>query len=349
VSAISRLLFDQPYEFGFFQAVRMLELMRIETDHEAAGRHLIGFDGSPQKEAVRFKSVTALYFPGAEIIQLNQSEVLSEDFALPPDMHISFMGLFGPNGVLPDHYTALIIDRVRERDYALRDFLDLFNHRLVSLFYRSWKKYHLPIQVESARLLGSKQDDFTSALKSLVGVGTKGLVQRQNICDELWTYYAGHFAHKPRSASALTSILEEVFAVPVQVNQYQGHWIALQPEQQTRMGGQFCSLGVDSIAGSRVWDVGSHFRLVLGPLAYQDFDRFLIGSEDWYRLGEVVRMYVGPELSFEVQLILKKEEVPACQMGSSDLFQPRLGLNTWGFSDVMPANAEDAVFYGQEW
>ncbi len=63
-------------------------------------------------------------------------------------MAVACLGLFGPSGSLPDHYTSLVIQRLRQHDFALRDFLDLFNHRTISLFYRAWEKYRFTIAYE---------------------------------------------------------------------------------------------------------------------------------------------------------------------------------------------------------
>ena len=79
--------------------------------------------------------------------------------------------------MLPHHYTELLIQRIRERDDSLRDFLDLFHHRLISLFYRAWEKYRLPVAYERSRLHDSEREPepITGGLYCLVGHGTSGL------------------------------------------------------------------------------------------------------------------------------------------------------------------------------
>ena len=105
------------------------------------------------------------------------------------------MGLTGPSGVLPEHYTRLLIERLRAKDYTLRDFLDLFNHRVISLFYRAWEKYRFQFVYEQVKLgaVGDETEDFfTKCLYCLVGMGTGGLRGRQKIDDETFLYYGGH-------------------------------------------------------------------------------------------------------------------------------------------------------------
>src|SRR5437660_12349289 len=88
---LAHQLFDEPYRFGFFQAVRLLE--RIYADHDPVGQ-----DADVSREAVRFRTRQTFSFPACEIHELNAQ---TEPDAAPPEMVVSFMGLTGPLGVLP--------------------------------------------------------------------------------------------------------------------------------------------------------------------------------------------------------------------------------------------------------
>src|SRR5262249_5064658 len=197
----------------------------------------------------------------------------------PPEMVVTFMGLTGPAGVLPRHYTELLLQQIRERDYSLRDFLDLFNHRLISLFYRAWEKYRWPIAYERSQLdLHLKEPDLaTQGLYCLTGLGTAGLRGRLDTDDEVFLYYGGHFAHFPRSALALESLLGDHLEMPVEVRQCQGQWLHLEKEDQAAMPslsepeGRNNQLGVNLIVGERIWDVQSKFRLRIGPVSWREF------------------------------------------------------------------------------
>src|SRR5262249_10363085 len=190
------------------------------------------------------------------------------DGPMPPlEMVVAFLGLTGPLGVLPQHYTALLLRRIRARDYALRDFLDLFNHRTISLFYRAWEKYRLPFAYERTQLdRGRGEVDLCSlCLYCLAGMGTGGLRGRLDIPDEAFLFYSGHFAHWPRSASALGSMLEDYFEIPIQILQAQGQWLNLGKADISLMPGpafprgRHNQLGVDMVVGERVWDVQGKF------------------------------------------------------------------------------------------
>ncbi|MGE5754148.1 MAG: type VI secretion system baseplate subunit TssG, partial [Planctomycetaceae bacterium] len=233
-------LFKEPHRFEFFQAVRLLERRVREqaTQDPHLERFPVGHDQPPEREVVRFRATASLSFPAGSISQLRaSSKGGASDGAPPPppEMSVGFLGLTGPSGVLPRHYTELLIHRIRDHDYSLRDFLDLFHHRLISLFYRAWEKYRLPFAYERSRLSGSGLDLATEGLFCLVGLGTDGLRGRLEIDDEAFLFFSGHFAHYPRSAIALESLLGDYLEMPISVRQLQGQWLYLDPDDLERM------------------------------------------------------------------------------------------------------------------
>ncbi|RMF83908.1 MAG: type VI secretion system baseplate subunit TssG, partial [Nitrospinota bacterium] len=152
------LLFAEGYRFSFFQAVRLLE-------HLYPHRQPVGQDAQPSHEVVRFRTHLSLGFPASEIHEITPPT----DEEQPAQMTVTFMGLTGPSGVLPRHYTEFLLERVRRKDYTLHDFLDLFNHRLLSLFYRAWEKYRFPISYERTVLQHQRHDRLSLYLFDLIG------------------------------------------------------------------------------------------------------------------------------------------------------------------------------------
>lgn len=335
--SIAEELFSEGYRFDFFEAVRVLERIHPE-------RRPVGHGGVPKQEAVRFRSRVSLEFPPSAIYDVTNGDNGSR----PPEMTVAFMGLTGPLGVLPRHYTDLLQERLRRKDHALRDFLDLFNHRAISLFYRAWEKYRFPIAYEQAVAQRTDFDTFSLALFDLLGMGTKGLRGRLQFGDEALLFYAGLLGQHPHSASALGAILQDFFEVPVNVGQFMGQWLTLSPENRTRLGGEANNmLGVSAVAGNRVWDQQARFRLRLGALSFAEFNRLLPDSQRFQLLVQFARFVAGQEFDFDVQLILKAPEVPRCQLGARGERAPRLGWSTWLKTKEFTHDAEDAVFTGR--
>jgi len=267
-----------------------------------------------------------------------------------PEMTVAFMGLTGPAGVLPNHYTSMIVERVRRyNDTSMRDFFDLFNHRTISLFFRAWQKYHVPSAYERSLVQPDKADLITEALYSMVGMGTDHLRGRQSVADETFLLYAGHFSHHPRSAAALRCMLSDYLNTEVEIEQFSGRWLYLDAENQSRAPsaelprGQYMQLGVNVVVGDRVWDVKSSFRIRLGPLTYEQFCRFMPTGDALRPICDLTRSYVGVELSFDVQPILMASEVPFCQLGGEGE-GARLGWNTWVQSAPPEEDVTAAVF-----
>ncbi len=354
-SGVSGQLFREPQRFDFFQAVRLLE--RLGAEHASADpirrRHPVGYDQPSEREIVRFRALPSLGFPASAVSQIRQPAggISQDGEPPPPEMVVAFFGLTGPSGVLPQHYTALLLQRLRDKDYSLRDFLDLFHHRLISFFYRAWEKYRLPVAYERSQLdpASPEADLVTRALYCLVGLGTGGLRGRLEVPDEAFLFYGGHFAHAPRSAIALECLLADYFELPINVRELQGQWLNLPPGDRARMPcpehpqGLNNQLGVSLVVGDRVWEVQSKFRLRIGPLTYSQFRRLMPNGDRLRPLCQMTRSFVGPDLDFDIQPVLLGSEVPWCRLGSG-ADGAYLGWNTWVRSQEFAQEVDDTVF-----
>lgn len=322
-------LFREPFRYQFVQAVRLLQ-------KESRRREDVGRDFAPADEILRFRTPANLSFPPSEIVELAEN---SGDG--PMRMTVAFMGLVGPSGVLPHPYTELAAERRRFKDPAFHEFLDLFTHRLVSFFYRAWEKHRLDVRFEKAG-----EDPITGWLHSLVGLGTAGLSNRMAVKDDALLYYAGAISQQPRSQAAIEDILSDYFSVPVVIKPFVGMWLDVPEDGQTRLGQQGSRLGLDVLAGSKVFCHQAKFRVVLGPLTLKQFQSFLPDGDAHKPLSDLTRFLAGPELDFDIQPLLLAQEVPTMQLGGAS--GPKLGRESWlgtpadttALSDVLVTPAE---------
>jgi type VI secretion system protein ImpH len=352
-AGVSEQLLREPFRFDFFQAVRFLNLLAYDRRPQfgPALRQPIGLDHPPEQEILRFRMAQLLRFPTCDISRVVAKNAGTDRSHL--EMWITFLGLTGVEGALPYHYTSLIIRRSREKDYSLRDFLDLFNHRIVSLFHRSWEKYRLPITFERSQASPTAAEDsdpFTMLFFALVGFGTAGVRRRLEVDDRAFLFYAGHFANTTRSAVALEGILRDYLGLPATVLQAQPQWLTLDPDDRsvmpsaTNKAGRNNLLGVNLVIGERVRDIQSKFRVRIGPLTREQFHRFMPSGPALRPLCQLIRTYVGPEFDFDVQLVLYAKEVPQLEVSPNAALQPRLGWNTWSFCREFENDVDDAVF-----
>lgn len=328
---LDQRLFEQAFEYDFFQAVRLLHLM--ENDRPGVGRI-----AQPQEEPVRFKVRQSLEFPPSTVYALS----LDRD---PPEMTVSFFGLTGVQGALPHHYTEHILARAVMKDFAMAEFFDLFNHRLISLFYRAWEKLHFPVRFQLAAAHGD-HDDVTLCLFDWIGLGTGGLRGRLSLIDDGLLRYAGLLRQRPACAANLGAILRDYFGVPVAIQEFIGGWYTLNPADQCDLASEDLNnkLGEGAIAGDAVWDPQARFCVRLGPLDLSRFLLFLPDGRAVMELRDLVRFYVGPILQFDLQLMLKADQVPWCELGNEGAGGPRLGWCAWLKTEPFASDAGDALF-----
>lgn len=317
---LGKALLEHPGRFNFFQAVRLLERLR-------PGRVAVGRFGPPEREAMRFGINNSLAFPPSQIHSLDWAD------GGMPKMTVNFMGLTGPNGVLPYSFTELIRERNRTKDRTMQDFLDLFNHRAISLFYQAWEKYRFFVAYER-----DQQDRFSNYVMSFAGLGTKGLQKRFEtpertiVHDETFLFYSGLLSLQPKSAAALEQILCDYFGVPVEIDQFIGAWHSISTADQCcfEAGYEFSEqLGIGAVAGDEIWDHQSRVRIKLGPLTLEQYLDFLPVGQAYEPLSALLKFFAGDEFEFEAQLLLKREEVPAVQMESQGDSSTFLGWTTW--------------------
>ena len=297
----------------------------------------VGRFENPEEEAVSISCNPALVFPPSEIHSLEWPE------GGQPQMSVNFMGLIGQLGVLPTTYTEWINERIRAKDKTLLEFLDLFHHRVISLFYQAWEKYRFPVAFERDR-----DDRFTRYLLDFIGLGTDGLRHRVSVIDEALVFYTGMMGLQTRSATALRQILQDYFKVPVEIEQFVGTWRPIPESDQSRTGDerQFSEqLSLGAIAGDEVWDTQSTARIVLGPLTLAQYLDFLPIGSAYQPLCDLIEFFTRREIDFELQLVLQREETPGVVLDYEVLpSEPMmLGWTTWLKSVPMTRDPADAV------
>jgi type VI secretion system protein ImpH len=244
---------------------------------------------------------------------------------------VAFVALAGPLGPLPPNYTEAALLARKRRSPSLAAFFDIFVQRLAELFVRAAEKYRLPARVARAAADGAQagSDVIAASMFALIGFALPALRGRLSFPDSELLPYAGLLGNRTRSAAGLAVMLTDFLRVPVSIEPFRGRWVAVSPSEQTKLdsvGAQYSRLGVDAIAGARLFDVQGAFRIVVGPLDYPDFLSFSPDGARMRRLVDAARLYAGPHLSFDVQLVLAKQAIPECQLAGT---KAMLGWNTW--------------------
>lgn len=301
----------EAHRFDALQAISLIERLCPEA-------RSVGDGGNPAHEAVRFRSSLTTAFPASDL-----------SAATPPgpgmphwEVLVNFLGLAGGFGPLPAPFTESIIQQVRAGDTATRDFLDIFNHRLVSILYRS-RRMHRPA------LSRERPDEgpFAEHLYSLIGLGTQGLRGRMSVPDRALLNHAGALAQQPRSLHGLECLLNDHLGVPIRAIPLQGGWLTLDDTQITRLGRRNAVLGDGAVLGRRVWDQQAAVTLEIGPLDLDGFRAFLPGGHAARALRDLAGFYAGAGTEFRVRLRLRPSAVPGTRLVGSNrlhLQSPRM-------------------------
>ncbi len=325
-----KALEENPGAFSFFQAVRLLQ-------RELPPGSRVGEFAHPAEEPLRFTVNSSLGFPVGDIHRIRPGE------EGPATMSVNFMGLVGHMGVLPMHYT-LLIDQQAEAEgdpEAYRDFLDIFQHRMISLFYQAWERSHFYVPVERG-----DEDRISAHLADLMGLGLEELETGVRDRIQSLLFYCGLMGLRQRSGVAFEQLLEDYFDVPVQVEQFRGGWYRLSESSQCRiddeegMGG---GLGEATVVGDEIWDPQAKVRICIGPLSRDRYDGFLPGGLAHQALREMTRFFSDGQYDFEVQLILEKDDVPGVVLGSEEKGLPPLGWSTWLRTRSAERHADETI------
>jgi type VI secretion system protein ImpH len=313
----------EPYAFHFFQALRRLECRYRELPRLGKSIRLVD-------DPVRLAQEPSLAFAPATLATFEPG-----GDGKPPRLSEYFLGLFGPQGPLPTHLTEYARDRLRNHgDRTFARFADVFHHRILCLFYRAWADTQPTVSFDRP-----ETDRFKVYVGAPFGLGMPSLWNRDAVPDLAKFHYAGRLVIQTRNPDGLQAILADFFKLPVVIETFVGHWLPLSEASRCRLGetpatGQ---LGMTAVIGARAWDCQYKFRIVMGPMGLAEFQRLLPGSESLRRLVAWVRNYVGDELLWDFNPILKKEEVPPLVLGEGT----RLGWTTWLTSRPLDRDADD--------
>ncbi|MBB5020140.1 type VI secretion system protein ImpH [Chitinivorax tropicus] len=304
-------LVRHPANYEFYAALRLIEA--ANPDKPRMGESL-----RPQDDPVRLGQPPSLAFEPASVAQWQQTET-----GPVPRLGVNVLGLLGPNGPMPLHFSEYARDRLRNaNDPTLSRFLDVFHHRLLSLFYRAWANAQPTVSMDRPG-----DDRFASYMAAMIGLRSEALTQRDSVPDWAKLHYAGRLAPHHHNAEGLAAILGDFFKVPVVIEQFVGHWMPLPKDGlchlQGRFGGQ--ALGQTTVIGKKVWNAQHKFRIRVGPVRHADFQRLLPGGDSMQRLADWVRNYIGDALEWDVNVVLCREDVPRLKLGKT----ARLGWNTW--------------------
>lgn len=320
-------LLAEPERFDLVQAIALLE--RISKSAVPLGE---GMD--PELESLRIEQDPTMAFPAGDVTALRQDGD-GRYILRTPAFGVS--GLIGP---LPYAYTEVMLERSARRDRGMAAFLDLFNHRIVSILYRI-RRSTLPL------LDGHPESSVLgAALRALVGIGMNSLSGRlADVPDRVILAFAGLFANQRRSASALATVLSGVFRVKADIRSFEGRWLTLRSEAVTRLDRtapeESRRLGEGAILGSRVWDQHAGFVVHIRLESLAALVDLLPSGRHHRAFLSICRFHSGPLFDIVVELKLAAKAVPPLRLSSHE--GARLGWVSWLLGKEALSTADGVV------
>ncbi|WP_097459713.1 type VI secretion system baseplate subunit TssG [Mangrovitalea sediminis] len=325
---------QEPWRFEFFQLVRLLELQACSGEERA--RLPVGHFHPPQREAVRFAGVPQLHFSAAPVLGVETDEQAAEDAQLEgarQRVDVTFWGLVGATGVLPFHYSEQVLRQLRIKDDALKDFLDIFTHRSLSLFYRAWSKHRPALQFEARRHQGERlaRDRFGEIMRGLTGLSQRKWAAFDRH-DGIFLNVSGLMSRGVCSAGALQQAILQLFGLRVRVRSFTGNWQTLPDDVWSRVGapgGLGCQndLGGGAMLGRRAWATQNKFTVEVDDIDYTRFMDIVAGRRTRKALYDLIRMMAGPALEFDLSLKVQQRDLPVARLASAET-PALLGWNT---------------------
>ena len=314
---------DDPEGHHIFLALRILEA-------EYSDKPRLGQSKRPHEDAVRLGQEARMAFPPSTI------HSFTAPGTKPGSLINRFFGFFGPHGPLPIHLTDYARERqINNRDATFVAFADMLTHRIMSLMYRAWVTGQPAVDFDRGA-----DTQFERHIAALGGHHASSLRKRDAMPDMAKRHYAGLMAGGTKNAEGLVAILSGFFQAPVQLEQFVGSWLDLEPDDQWELGARQnggAGLGQTTSIGSRVWTRNAKFRLIIGPVSLPEYERLLPGNPSMDKLAAVVRNYVGDALDYDVNVVLKGDQVPAAQLGADT----RLGQTSWIGARTSDSDAND--------
>ena len=312
---------SHPKRYHIFLALRVLEA-------ELQNGRPLGRTRLPKDDVVRLGQDPELSYQRSTITDF--SPATDHD---PAQLRNVFFGFWGPHGPMPLHLTEYVRDRARNhKDPTLMRFTDMFTHRFMSLLYRAWADANPTVGLDQGR--GGLFEEKVAAVAGFAG---SGLQNRDAMPDLAKRYFAGLLSQGPKTAEALAQILSAFFKAPVEIIEFVGSWLELEPDQGWRLGTG--ALGRDTVIGNRVWSRSSKVRIRIGPLDREAYDRMLPGGDALQRLAAIVHNFAGLTLEFDVNLILRASDVPSSDLKGGT----RLGQTSWLGTRKNKGDAADLI------
>lgn len=316
---VLRVLQPRASEANFF---RFCQLLELAAPHQPP----LGSTSRPGNDLVRFRPDPGMGFPAGELksIEFDPDQPLR-----PATVRTRFLGLYGVDSPMPSAYLDDIAQR-RDGHEAVEAFLDIFNHRIHTQFYRIWRKYCYPANFEAGG-----QDATSQCLLGLIGLGIPGTAKSIATPVSRFLALLSVMRLPTRNAEGVVALVK--LLAPETEATVTAHWpravpmcypASLSIERPVR-------LNEGTPPGPVGIDATSELLLCLFTRDQQEAHGWRPGARLYGDLLVLLRAYLGWRCTVTLHLSLLRRDLPEPQLGNPDLL---LSINA-----ALPGAAPDQV------
>ncbi|WP_110968866.1 type VI secretion system baseplate subunit TssG [Pseudomonas huaxiensis] len=272
------------------------------------GHPPLGSTSDPLNDPVRFRPDPGMGFPAGELKSIEVDERLPER---PATVRTRLLGLYGVDSPLPTTYLDDIAQR-REGHEALEAFLDIFNHRVFTQFYRIWRKYSYPATFEPGG-----NDATSQSLLGLIGLGIPGTAAQIATPISRFLALLSVMRLPTRNAEGIAALVK--LLAPNTRAQVTAHWpqkIAL-AHPASLSASRPVSLSQGMPLGGAGHDANSQLHLALMTEDPAEARGWLPGGQLLNDLLVLLRVYLGWRCTAKLQLSLPVRSLPVPALGCS--------------------------------
>lgn len=287
-----------PKSYNFYQLLELIYKVHNRQDD-------LTQDIFPEDELIRFKSSGALAFPTSDISDL---KITGHDKYL---METTFLGLQGSQSPLPSFYLDEFAWKYAQDEPGINHFLDLFNHRFITLIHRIWRKYRYYISYNEGL------DNFSQRMFALVGLENPLVRKTLQINHSKMLSYAGLLSGTTRSPEVISGLIAHCFDLEdVSIMSWQERIVPIPEDQQTILGELNSDLGENFVIGDNVNDCNGKFILCLNNLTVKRYLSFLPSGNAFEPLKTFVAFILRDQFAFDVKLSLAKNQLTEMTLGN---------------------------------
>ena len=218
------------------------------------------------------------------------------------------MGLYGVESPLPTHYTDDIAQR-REGHDATQDFLDIFSHRLITQYYRIWRKYSYP-----ATFQAGGADNTSQYLLGLAGLGITGCAKTAGTPLSRFLALLPVMMLPGRTAEGMGALVR-MLAPDTRATVYHHDRCRIPLKQPVAMSTcQPVSLKHRPVMGTHATDVNGQVLLRLSTDNPEEVRGWLPGGDLHADLMALLHVWLGAHLDVRMQLCVARHLLPDARL-----------------------------------